>query len=368
MDARSQPKVLHVGKIFGGGVMVAIGDYIQSTSAHYDHVVLACPRDQDDTGGNCLTRFHELETGRFGLAAVRSIRHTVAVEAPDIVHLHSSWVGLWGRLGVPRGVPVAYSPHCYAFERTDVSRFSKRIFWLAEWLLSRVRKSATITVSPRETALARRINPNQPTPYVPNVADVAAPPGFVRADESYLNVVGAGRLVPQKGWSWFAEVAEAVQARTERVTFTWLGGGSVDSEADLARSGVEVTGWLPRAEVVARMVSADVYLHSAAWEGAPLTALEAVSLRMPVLCREIEAMRSLGFPLLFPTVKTAANWLVRAANDRSMLKAHEQDFRNIAARHSVQCQADQLTAAYRSTLKHFHTDAVATTNRRESTE
>jgi glycosyltransferase involved in cell wall biosynthesis len=358
---RPRPKVLHIGKIFGGGVMVAIADYIRSTTAQYDHVVLARPADQDDTGVNCRTRFLELPTGWFGIAAIRSIRKAVAAEAPDIVHLHSSWVGLWGRLGVPRRVPVAYSPHCYAFERTDISRNLRRTFWFAEWLLSRIRRTVIIAVSPRETELAVGLNPRQSVAYVPNVADITSSPGTSRTPTSCLSVVGAGRLVPQKGSDWFGEVAQAVRAKSGQVSFTWLGGGSADVEARLSRSGVQVTGWLPRAEVVKKMTSADVYMHSAAWEGAPLTALEAVSLRLPVLCRQIKSMTSLGFPLLFSRAEDAANWLIHASENRSMLSAHDDAFQSIADRHSVQCQVDQLIQAYRCTLQEFshHEGAVA---------
>jgi glycosyltransferase involved in cell wall biosynthesis len=350
LDVANRRKVLHVGNVFGGGVMVAVGDYVRSTSASYDHVVLARPRDRDDTGIDCPAKFYPLRTGWFGLEAVALIRGVVAAEAPDLVHLHSSWAGLWGRLGVPRRIPVAYSPHCYAFERTDVSTLSRLVFWSIEWILSRLRRTVTVAVSPRETALATCLNPAQLVTYVPNVADVAVSPPTGRTATTHLRVVGAGRLAVQKGWDWFAQVAQAVRDQGADVEFTWLGGGPADVEATLRSSGVHVTGWRSRAEVVRRMAAADVYLHSAAWEGAPLTALEAVALRLPVLCRNTEAMDSLGFPLLFSTSDGAADWLVRASANRSLLKAYEEDFRSIAARHSAERQVDRLATAYQSAM------------------
>jgi glycosyltransferase involved in cell wall biosynthesis len=58
---------------------------------------------------------------------------------------------------------------------------------------------------------------------------------------------------------------------------------------------VHVTGWLPRADALSLLATAHVYLHTAAWEGSPITLLEAADLRVPVVARSIPALDSLGY-------------------------------------------------------------------------
>ena len=68
---------------------------------------------------------------------------------PDLIHLHSSWAGLLGRL-VPLGRrKIVYTPHCYAFERRDLSQVVRIGLWLVEKILSR-RNAGVFAVSPRE--------------------------------------------------------------------------------------------------------------------------------------------------------------------------------------------------------------------------
>ena len=57
-------------------------------------------------------------------------------------------------------------------------------------------------------------------------------------------------------------------------------------------AGVEVTGWLEQDVAVKEIADCDVYLHTAAWEGYPMTILEAFELGMPVVARTIHALTS----------------------------------------------------------------------------
>jgi glycosyltransferase involved in cell wall biosynthesis len=63
------------------------------------------------------------------------------------------------------------------------------------------------------------------------------------------------------------------------------------------RAGVEVTGWTAPEAAAQRVASAQLYLHSAAWEGGPLSTIEAATLGTPVLARDIPSMSSLGYAL-----------------------------------------------------------------------
>ena len=66
------------------------------------------------------------------------------------------------------------------------------------------------------------------------------------------------------------QVAAAAGIQFEDLRAVWLGDGDPALRERLRAGGVEVTGWLPREATFARLGAADLYLHSARWEGFPL--------------------------------------------------------------------------------------------------
>ena len=64
---------------------------------------------------------------------------------------------------------------------------------------------------------------------------------------------------------------------------------------DSFNAGVAVSGWLPSIKLRRVLRESGLYLHSAAWEGSPLSTLEALSEGCAVLTRSIPSMTSLGY-------------------------------------------------------------------------
>jgi len=339
-----RPLVLHIVEALGGGIMVALRDYIASTEAEVQHIILANHRKGHDTGD--LRGYSTIALGRVssGIMPFIRIRRAVRELRPDIVHLHSSWAGFLGRLCVPNECPIIYTPHCYAFERQDIGPVPRFAFRLVEKMLS-PRTDVVIAVSPRENELSRALRRSAWAVYVPNIARVDTEEESCRTALAFT-IVGAGRVTSQKGPDWFAEVARLVLKKHAQVRFVWLGGGDAAMESVLIESGVEVTGWLTRKQVLTRMKSADLYIHSASWEGAPLTAIEAAALGLPVIGRDIPALRSLGFPVLHPTAKDAACWLFNALRQDAFHRLSGQ-MQPIAARHTIEFQREGLLHSYR---------------------
>jgi glycosyltransferase involved in cell wall biosynthesis len=65
------------------------------------------------------------------------------------------------------------------------------------------------------------------------------------------------------------------------VRVRWIGDGDAALKRALADGGVEVTGWLPRSEAVRLLGESTVYVHTARWDGAPMTMIEAHALGLP---------------------------------------------------------------------------------------
>jgi glycosyltransferase involved in cell wall biosynthesis len=104
-------------------------------------------------------------------------------------------------------------------------------------------------------------------------------------------VVGIGRLVEQKHWPVFIEAAGCV----EGVDFVVAGEGPLRHElADLARrSGDRVKFVGTVDDIAALMGMASCVVSTSAWEGLPLTLLEALSLGVPVVATAVDGVTDL---------------------------------------------------------------------------
>lgn len=294
-------RVLHVAESFSAGVATAIEGYIDHSPTHLDHVVYGFRRP----GIQVSDRFdsfvlHDLPGEKVALA--RAIRAAIRDEEPDVVHLHSSWAGILGRLAMPRTVPVVFTPHCFSFERLDISATTRSTFRVAEALLAS-RTDVFATCSHHEMAAAGGFFTLGSDPEVIHLP--YALPHRVSAQMAELAdrhrrglitdpiIVGSGRLGSQKGSDFFVDVVREAQKHPSLrgVQWRWIGGGDEDLTAELEAAGVAVTGWVDRAEVLEELAGSDVYLHTAAWEGFPLTVLEAAEMGLPVIAREIPALR-----------------------------------------------------------------------------
>jgi glycosyltransferase involved in cell wall biosynthesis len=290
--------VLHVVESLGGGVLSAMRDYLRSTPT-LRHVVLARSRAGDDTGesfeGLAARVFPAPESLDLAIRAVNQVHRRIQ---PDIVHAHSSYAGAWVRLSrVPRR-RVVYTPHCFAFERRDLGRPLRAMLHGVEAALSH-RTAHVAGVAPREVALARRLRRGQRATYVPNIARIEEdarqrPPRHSRTPV----LVGAGRLCPQKDPDYFHRVARRILEQRPDTRLRWIGGGDERHERALRAAGVDVTGWIDRPLAMRALADADVYIHTAAWEGAPISILEAAAIGVPIAARRIPALESLGLPAL----------------------------------------------------------------------
>lgn len=284
-------RVLHVTEALGGGVQSAIANYVDCLS-EIEHSMFSRARDGQATHvwaeGMVAHESYEGSLAGFFARLVAKVR----AEHPDVVHLHSSFAGA-ARAVLPPGSRVVYSPHCYAMERRDIAAPIRWSFGAVEFLLAR-RRQLTIAVSPREADISARLNRRNPARLVLNPSPfdpVPRPAGT----QPQREIVMVGRISPQKDPALFAAVARALGGGSLR--FVWIGDGDDPARAALEGADVEITGWMPPTELRERLSAAALYLHTAAWEGGPVSTIEAAALGVPVLARGIPSMRSLGYAL-----------------------------------------------------------------------
>ncbi|MGK9148835.1 glycosyltransferase family 4 protein [Plantibacter flavus] len=346
--------VLHVTECYAGGIPVAIEAYVRNSPPEVEHHLLVELPDGvtiDDEVFRPYRSVTQMGSGSAGVvAAIRRTRRRIGA---DVVHAHSSFAGAYARVAL-RNSPrtrIVYTPHCYAFERTDVPAIGRGVFRAIEWLLS-FNVGTIAACSEGEAAAARRRGPLSPrVVYVPNVLSHAPDRARRRsaADDAPLRITSLGRLAPQKDPARFAAAASAIRERGVDVAPVWMGDGRAADVTLLEGHGVEVTGWIPHPEVAERLSESDVYLHTAAWEGFPLAVLEAVQSGVPTLVRRIDAFGELPDALTIEAGLEAmifsrlAGAEVFAAWSEANLSLWARQLRN----HTPEQQTEALADAYR---------------------
>ena len=342
--------VLHVVEALGSGIATALEDYVRSTPDHY-HTVLAYRRPSAQTGDELerlALRVLPLPEGR--LAQIRTVRHWMRTLRPDLVHAHSTYAGVYVRLFArPPVGSMVYTPHAYPFERRDVPAVVRGMYWVVEAALS-LGGGCVAAVGHREAELAARLPGRQAVVHLPNVVRDLRPRASGSAGQAGsrrgLRLAMLGRISSQKGPDFFRHAARLSRARGLPIEWIWVGGGRPEEERALREAGALVTGWLPRPAALDQLATADAYVHTAAWEGFPVSVLEAAALGLPIVARRIPALEALEGPVLCDTPEE----LVAVARSLLHLPAREalrRRSRRLAEQHQPAAQREALERAYR---------------------
>lgn len=319
-------RVLHVVESFGGGVYEVVRVLCERLVEREQAVGIAygvrpeTPPDVEATLDPRIEVFATPWTERSPgaqLGAYRALGRLERAWQPDVVHLHSSFAGAVGSVAVRSRRPTVYSPHGYSFTM-EGSGARKRAFRAVERFIAR---SVTTVgaVSPSEAALAAELGTARAIVTVPNgIPELDAPDEHPGDPDRPLLAVAMGRIMAQRRPDQVARILGAAQGLAQ---VGWIGGGRADqSDADqLEAAGVPVTGWCGRDEALAHLARATVYVHWTAWDGQPLSVLEAMARDVIVIASDIPANRDIVGPeQVFGTVEDAQAFLRRVLADAGL--------------------------------------------------
>lgn len=301
--AGAQPRlrILHVVEAFGGGVFEMLRLLAGDSVARGHRVGLAygvrseTPTDLESrlaTGLDLIPTAWTCRSISSNLRARRQLVRLIGRWQPDIVHLHSSFAGLVGANVVPRDVPSIYTPHAYAFGMRDQSEIRRALYRVAEAYVSR-RVHVIAAVSRDEARLARKA---LRAPRVTVIENGITELDRGVAERTHRRLpplsVCMGRVSPQRQPAACARILATAQSASE---VRWIGGGDPNSTGmrALEAAGVPVTGWNTREEAIRQLGEADVYLHWSAWDGHPLSVLEAIARDVLVVGHDIPPLREI---------------------------------------------------------------------------
>jgi glycosyltransferase involved in cell wall biosynthesis len=355
---RDHIRVLHVVEAFGGGVYEIVR-HLATRHAEAGHIVAIAYGVRPETPADLRAEIPpsvELIplpwTDRSIGAQVRSarrLRRIVPAWKPDVVHLHSSFATIIGAAVVPKAVPTVASPHAYSFTMESVSNWHRRIYQTLEsWAARRVGLIGAVSES--EADIARSIGGHHVRvvangiPELDDITIVGPPPSKI------ASVIAMGRAEPQRQPEQCVEILSSV---SDFATVQWVGSASTTDTGvqQLTDAGIPVTGWLPRESALQLLSDARAYLHWTAWDGQPLSVLEAMARDTVVIASDIPPNREiLGETQVFRTIEEASAHLQNALQDDGYAAQLIENQRLRRTNYSTRRMAQEWLDVYRNVL------------------
>ncbi|MGY1719455.1 glycosyltransferase [Blastococcus sp. SYSU DS0552] len=309
-------------------------------------------RDELQAAVGARVELAEMVAVRRGPGLILALRRAVTEETrawqPTIVHLHSTWAGIAGRLpsSAAQRLRTVYSPHGFSFLRKDLRWPVRAFFWLVEALLAR-RCAGLVLVSEAEAAVAQSLLARDRLAVLLN--RVVVGPAPVRTESEKPKVVTVGRISAQKAPWRFGNLARLMGDLAE---FEWIGDGEPrERERWLGGSPVRVSGWVAREEVIRRLKGADVFVLASQWEGLPMALLESQAYGVPSVVSdippnaEVVSHGSTGFVCAgFDQLQASVRQLVTDSQLRDQMGSRAR--KRIAERYSPDSLAEDAHLAY----------------------
>lgn len=331
-------RILHVTECFAGGVKRAIEARVDVAVTHEHHLLFAGTETVDtESAWSSVT---PMPTGH--VHAVAAIRSAVKKLRPDIVHAHSSWAGFHTRL-LALPCPVVYEPHCFKFDDPNLSPLLGWAFRAAERVLAR-RTAAFGTLSTHEARLAQSIAPGISSVRLENTPSIVGVPSDPTIGRQRSSVVMVGRLARQKDPHYFVSTVREIRRRDSTLRAVWVGDGEALYRRMLEDEGIEVTGWVGSDEVRERLRDA-VYVHCAAYEGLPLTILDAAAADAPIVARAIPSICDLPI-VMESTPDTLAEAACRLSSPGPRQRAALRGNERIRRAYNVEKLGESLNRLY----------------------
>lgn len=202
---------------------------------------------------------------------------------PDIIHLHSSKAGVLGRIAyffLFKKKKIFYTPHGYAFLRTDISKSSRRLYAKIEKGFQNVFGGTIVACGDTEFEIAKTIGKSK---LVRNGIDIQNVRQHLLPHQNTKLTIGiVGRITAARNPKMFNEIA----LKFPDFNFVWIGDGELNHL--ITAPNIKITGWsYDQKAVLKELNKIDIYLQTSLWEGLPIAILEAMASQKPVIATNI---------------------------------------------------------------------------------
>jgi glycosyltransferase involved in cell wall biosynthesis len=293
-------KILQACESLAGGPAAYLEEILPFQMARYgaENIVLVAPRNQTRYLGGALVSRTEtyVRTGRNAISLVRlglAIREAVKRHNPDVVHLHSTFAGMAGRLALTgaSGPKIVYCAHCWAFDRPQQTLLTRLYAVIERAFLPRT--NMIIDISPHEAPLLAQhgLRPAREELVLSGIADKPPAAALSPRTDRPLHLLYIGRTDPQKGFDLLMK--EFASIDPSRATLTVAGANITNSAVTSVPPSVRMLGWIARHKIPELIDHADAIIMPSRWEGMPLAALECLRAGRPLLASGALPFRSI---------------------------------------------------------------------------
>ena len=358
-----RPKLLYVVEAMGGGVFTYIVELANSLVNDFDIYIAYGIREQTpvnykeyfDSRINLIfvkhfTRSINLYKDTLSFLEIKKIANQVE---PDIVHLHSSKAGALGRfLFKNSGIPVFYTPHGYSFLMKDSSVIKCFLYRTIEKICAKFNcttvscsygeNEETLRLTKRAVDIDNGINIENFRVLMSQAMKVR----MIIPNYRQLKVFTLGRIDYQKNPRLFNDIA----SNMPDVKFVWIGDGPLIDV--LTAPNIEVTGWKNREDALSISMSCDVFLLTSLWEGLPISLLEAMYMKKPVVVSNVIGNRDVIKNHENGYVCDSVEDFVEAINDRNNHKRYAINaYYDVVNHYNIENMKQKYTSLYKEAMK-----------------
>jgi lipopolysaccharide/colanic/teichoic acid biosynthesis glycosyltransferase len=302
LDNMTRPLIVaHVVEGCQGGVGTAVKHLIEEQKRDPRIGAIHLVADPDRLGemlSNVPATPHWYKSSRAAhkiIQTSRCIDNKLRVIKPDVVYLHSTFSGIYGRLGgrAKKSWVTVYCPHGWAFSQS-VSLPERLAYAAAERILAR-RADAIVSVSRHEEQEAIRYGVRHSQHRVIRHGIPANRNAIARAivhDEDRVNLLFIGRFDRQKGLDLLLDAW--ADPRLNNVHLWLIGDATLGNEIKIpCLPNVHSLGWIKHEEIDSYIQSFDAIIVPSRWEAFGLVALEAMRNGRAVIASRIGGLQEL---------------------------------------------------------------------------
>lgn len=261
---------------------------------------------------------------------------------PDILYLHSSKAGAYGRIAMffNRKTKILYNAHGWYFNANIGGKKKKAIILIEKILAIRANKIINISKSEYDSAIKYKIAPEKKMCIIENCIDFKKFAGCenyrsetrkkynIKDNEVVIGVVG--RLSEQKDPMTTIKAFNEVHKNIKNVRLMYVGSGDLESDVlQYAKENnienlVTITGWVDDAEKY--IPAFDIAVLPSKWEGFGLAILEYMACKKPIVASKVGGMLDIikteenGFLIDIENANELAKYIEKYITDGELYK------------------------------------------------